>query len=85
MFLNDIPERLNSIKESIENNDLALASKQAHSLKGSSANIGAEGMRLISYEIETLARDGGRKDLVGKMIELDREFEHIKELIRKKL
>ena len=55
IFLEEIPERIRSFKESIENQDTEKIARFAHSLKGSSMAIGAIRCHSLSEKLEKTA------------------------------
>lgn len=52
LFEKTTPERLAQMKRALEAGDLASASREAHSLKSSSASLGARAVSTICKEIE---------------------------------
>ena len=59
-FLNEFPKRIDNIQKGIDCDDIQATKREAHTLKGSSANVGAVVLQDIAYQIESAARD---KDL----------------------
>ena len=75
IFLQDIPLRLERLKHALEGNDTGLAIQQAHTIRGASANIGANAMRDAAFEMEMAARDN-RLDMAFSLVrKLKQEFE----------
>lgn len=56
LYLQDAPERIREIQEAIAGEDFDLLERAAHTLKSSSANIGALGLSSMCAELEGLAR-----------------------------
>lgn len=80
-FINQTPDIINSIQEAIEKNDLITVERKAHSLKGSSANIGAILLNEIAINMEKQARN---KNITGSKIiskKLEEEFERLKDFM----
>jgi len=78
VFLEDSPNRLNSLREASINNNVTAMKEESHCLKGSSANIGAVKLSKICEEIETLSNSGSianQEELIQFALH---EFEHIK-------
>ena len=80
-FVQDIPARLEELKQALADNDSTLLRQQAHAIKGASANIGAHALREVSFEVEKAGKD--RKmdralPLVGK---LERELEKFRSMV----
>lgn len=56
IFLEDAPQRMDEISRGLATGDLKLLERAAHTLKSSSANIGALGLSKICKQIEEIAR-----------------------------
>ena len=81
IFLRDIPLRLERLKHALGGNDTRLATQQAHTVKGASANIGANAMRDAAFEIEMAARDN-RLDMALSLVRrLKQEFEKFRSFL----
>ena len=76
VFEAESAQRLESIKASLENNDLATLGIEAHSLKGTSATFGAEKLRLVSEKIEKAAK-------MSDQAVVDENVPHVPELLEK--
>jgi HPt (histidine-containing phosphotransfer) domain-containing protein len=77
-FLEDAPNRLNSLREASTNNDVTAMKEESHCLKGSSGNVGAVKLSKICEEIETLSKSdsiANQEELIQYALH---EFEHIK-------
>jgi signal transduction histidine kinase/DNA-binding response OmpR family regulator len=57
LFLQDAPARMDEVDEGLAAGDFQLLERAAHTLKSSSANIGALGLSGICFEIEKKARE----------------------------
>jgi HPt (histidine-containing phosphotransfer) domain-containing protein len=57
IFLADAPKRLKEISAGLNTNDLKSVERAAHTLKSSSANIGAIGLSSLCKEMEEVARN----------------------------
>ncbi|HSW30271.1 MAG TPA: Hpt domain-containing protein [Longimicrobiales bacterium] len=58
LFLTNAPGRMTQIRSGIEAGDIKEAEKGAHSLKSSSANVGAMHLRTVAADMERVAADG---------------------------
>lgn len=58
LFLDEVPKRIRALQEAVNAGDTAQAGRVAHSLKGSSGNIGAEAMLDLCRRIDDLVRAG---------------------------
>jgi PAS domain S-box-containing protein len=78
-FLTDVPERMDTIEKNIASNEIELAQINAHSIKGSAANLNALKTSEIAYELECLAKEMAPSDeLVSKLKELSAAYEVLK-------
>jgi HPt (histidine-containing phosphotransfer) domain-containing protein len=57
IFLADAPQRLHDISKGLSSGDLKTVERAAHTLKSSSANIGAVGLSNLCREMEQIARE----------------------------
>jgi two-component system sensor histidine kinase/response regulator len=57
-FLEDLPRQITALKAALEARDAPGVERQAHTLKGASANVGGERLREVAYEMEQAARAG---------------------------
>jgi HPt (histidine-containing phosphotransfer) domain-containing protein len=76
IYVDDARSRVEAILDASRTGDAARLAREAHSLKGSSANVGAMVMERLSRELEMAARAGdlsGAPDLIdGLTTELRR-------------
>ncbi len=68
IFLDDTPQRIAELEQSLAANDVAKFTRAAHSIKGSSANLGAMALRIVAETLEHQSRKeglGGLAPLIG--------------------
>ena len=82
-FLGDIPLQIEALKKYIESGDVQSAERQAHTIKGASANLGGEALRSVAFEMEKCARNGELAAANALMDELISQFGLLKELLEK--
>ncbi len=76
-YRKDTQYRLSAIRQALELSDLNAVVDAAHSLKGSSANVGAIHMEDLCHQIVKAARNGNQ-DTVAKLFpELCSEYERV--------
>ncbi|MGD9730857.1 MAG: response regulator [Desulfamplus sp.] len=85
IFLKDIPTQINMLKDYIDEEDIKKSERQAHTVKGACANIGAESMRFCAYKIEELIKVRAFATVKKLISELEREFESIKQELIKEI
>ncbi len=64
VFLEDIPRQIEVLKRCLEAGDVASAERQAHSIKGASANVGGEALRSVALAMEKAGKTG-HLELIG--------------------
>ncbi|KPA13658.1 multi-sensor hybrid histidine kinase [Candidatus Magnetomorum sp. HK-1] len=83
-FLRDVPERMDQIEKDIQSDNIDSVRINAHSIKGSAANMNASHLKDIASQLELFAKDRGSSDsLVSKLKELKEAFDIIKPFLEK--
>lgn len=57
-FLEDIPQRIGALQQSLDAGDLATGKQQAHAIKGAASAIGGAALQELAAEIEKAGQDG---------------------------
>jgi CheY-like chemotaxis protein len=81
-FIDDIPGQISKLKGYVQSSDAAAATRQAHTIKGAAANVGAAALREAAFELEEM---GNANDMLGIARELPRleaEFGRLQEVLR---
>jgi len=84
-FLGDIPVQIEALKGYIGNGDVAATERQAHNIKGASANVGGETLRAVACEMEKAAKAGDMAAVKTQIVELEAQFEQLKKAMTKEL
>jgi PAS domain S-box-containing protein len=84
-FLEDLPQRIVALQACLDAQDVAGAGREAHSIKGASANVGAEILRAIAFEMEMSAKSGDLAAVATRLPELDAQYERVRETMVKDL
>ena len=74
-YLNDAAKHLEAIREAADQRDGAALERRAHTLKSSSAAIGAEAVAELCKTIEKLASNGQLDDAINQVSEIEALFE----------
>jgi HPt (histidine-containing phosphotransfer) domain-containing protein len=74
IFLEDTPLRINDLDQSALANDPARFVRAAHSIKGSSANIGANALRTVAETLEHQSRTQGLAHVAALIAQVKAEF-----------
>jgi HPt (histidine-containing phosphotransfer) domain-containing protein len=75
IYRNDTPQRLDRLRRALDEGDAAEAELLAHSIKGSSANVGAPIVVQLAAEIELEVAAGTLADTDGKLARLASEID----------
>jgi signal transduction histidine kinase/DNA-binding response OmpR family regulator len=78
VFLEDIPKQIEVLKGYLKAGDAASAERQAHSIKGASANVGGEALREVAFEMEKAAKAGDLESITARLPELKIQFARLK-------
>ena len=74
LFLTDAPERVREVETGLATGDIKLVERAAHTLKSSSANIGALTLSSMCKRIEELARNQEKDAIKRLLAETTRSF-----------
>ncbi|NHZ35517.1 response regulator [Massilia rubra] len=76
-YVGDTPQHLNTLRQAIAGVDPGNLRKIAHSLKSSSANVGAETLAQMCKDMETLGRTDTTEGASGILTDMEREFKAV--------
>jgi len=74
IFLEDTPKRITELEESLAGNDPLRFTRAAHSVKGSSSNLGAMALRAVAERLEHQSKQTGLTGVEALLAELKTEF-----------
>jgi HPt (histidine-containing phosphotransfer) domain-containing protein len=83
IFLDDTPRRITELEESLAAKDTAKFTRAAHSIKGSSANLGAMALRALAENLEHESRKTGLEGVGPQVAALKTEFGRAQTELRK--
>jgi len=78
-FIEDIPRQIEALRGYLDAVDARGVERQAHTIKGASANVGGECLRVVAFEMEKAGRAGDLDAVKIHMPELDAQFHVLKE------
>jgi CheY-like chemotaxis protein len=81
LFLSELPTKLAAVQQAIEHRDATRLTKAAHTLKGSSANMGAQRAARVCLELEQLGKAGDLTGAVDLFARLEKELESAREAL----
>jgi HPt (histidine-containing phosphotransfer) domain-containing protein len=74
IYIEDTPKRLQDLKASLASGDVALFTRAAHTIKGSSANVGAVALSRVAERLEALSRNEGLGGVAALVASCETEF-----------
>jgi PAS domain S-box-containing protein len=78
LFLADTPARLDDLQTALDNGQQQEFVRAVHSIKGASANFGADDLHMMCAAIEEMGRAGQMGDTRPKIVALHEEFERVR-------
>jgi two-component system, sensor histidine kinase and response regulator len=78
LFMKEVPTELGALREAAQRGDAQEVERIAHTLKGSSANMGAVRMESICAELEERARSRELTDALAQISNLESEFARVR-------
>jgi CheY-like chemotaxis protein/HPt (histidine-containing phosphotransfer) domain-containing protein len=81
-FLEDIPGQIRALKDLVKSADTAGSARQAHSIRGASANVGGDRLRNVACVMEKAADAGNLYTVAARMAELELEFGRLRDAIK---
>jgi len=84
-LVQEIPQRLESIKNSLQNGDLQSAYLYAHTLNGIAGNLSAHRLQDAAYRLESLGANGDLARMQAFMPEVERELLTLKQVLERYL
>jgi HPt (histidine-containing phosphotransfer) domain-containing protein len=78
VYLDDTPTRLAQMQRAVDNGDADTLSREAHTLKSSSANVGAMTLSAIAQRIEQVGRAGSAASAAREVRQMTTAFTQVK-------
>ncbi|MEE8400041.1 MAG: ATP-binding protein, partial [Desulfobacterales bacterium] len=79
-FMEDVPLKLSALREALDKHDASSVQREAHTLKGASANIGALALQGAARQVEVAGRAGDLVKASALSKQLDRQFAVLQKL-----
>lgn len=83
VYLGDMGNRLVELDHALESMDYPALRRVAHSIKGTSANIGAVGMQALAFQVEKAAEARDSDKVPPKAEELKEEYAIVRDFLLK--
>jgi two-component system sensor histidine kinase/response regulator len=77
-YVDDTPRHLQTLRRAIDGLDTGSVRKVAHSLKSSSANVGAEALAQMCKDMEHLGRTDSTEGAAGILTDMEHEFQAVR-------
>ncbi|WLI90397.1 response regulator [Massilia sp. R2A-15] len=77
-YVDDTPQHLDKLRQAIAGLDTTSVRKVAHSLKSSSANVGAETLAQMCKDLEILGRNDSTEGAAGILTDMEHEFQAVR-------
>ena len=81
MFLVDIPEQIKALISLLDAGDASGVERQAHTIRGASANVGGEQLQRAASEIEKAAKAGDLAAARTRLPDLEAQFGRLKDIL----
>jgi PAS domain S-box-containing protein len=76
-FIKSLPDQIDSLRSVIASEDAEALTRQAHTLKGASANLSADGISAVARQLENMGRAGDMSEGDQKLGELEAEINRL--------
>lgn len=74
-FLGDMPRQIEALRVYLERNDCEGATRQSHTIKGASANVGATALSLTAAAMERAGKSGDMESMRATFSDLEKQYE----------
>jgi len=81
-YCSDGQVKLEALEEAVNSDDAEKVREMAHSLKGSSSNVGAEFLSDICCKLESKSKNGDLSDAQMMLEQIKQEFQQVSTLIK---
>jgi HPt (histidine-containing phosphotransfer) domain-containing protein len=81
-FLKELFTMTNTLAEEVAQADLESIGKQAHKIKGSSANVGGETLKDAALRVEQAAKAGNMAEVLSGLPDVDNQARQLAEALR---
>jgi HPt (histidine-containing phosphotransfer) domain-containing protein len=83
IYIEDTPKRIADLKSSMAAGDVSTFTRSAHTIKGSSSNVGAFVLKGVAERMESLSRREGLKGMATLVADCEAEFAKAADALRK--
>jgi HPt (histidine-containing phosphotransfer) domain-containing protein len=83
IYIEDTPRRIADLKACQASRDVSTFTRAAHTIKGSSANVGAQLLKSMAERLESISRREGLASLSPLISDCEAEFERVRVELRR--
>jgi histidine phosphotransfer protein HptB len=77
IYIEDTPKRIAELRASMASGDVKTFTRAAHTIKGSSANVGAQILKSLGERMELISRTEGLASVASLVADCDAEFARV--------
>ncbi len=77
-YIDDVIIRIPQLKAALDSQNCEELRRDAHSLKGSSSNLGAQSLAELCLQVENLAKEGETEGVEPLLTQIEMEFHQVK-------
>jgi two-component system sensor histidine kinase/response regulator len=81
VYLDDTPTRLAQLRQALDGGDAETMTREAHTLKSSSANVGAMTLSALAQQVELAGRNGRTGSVAGEIGRMSAIFARVKAIL----
>ncbi len=82
-FTEDIPRQIEALRGYLDADDASGSERQAHTIKGASANVGGEVLRAVAFVMEKAGKARDLDAVKAAIPELETQFERLKKAMHR--
>jgi HPt (histidine-containing phosphotransfer) domain-containing protein len=82
-FFNYMPKEMDHLRQRVEDGEPLAAGKQAHMIKGASAQLGGMAMSQVAQEMEQLGKQEELEPLTTLLPELEHRYDQLKKAVKR--
>jgi HPt (histidine-containing phosphotransfer) domain-containing protein len=83
IYIEDTPKRIADMKACLASGDVTTFTRAAHTIKGSSANVGAQVLKAVAERLELISRKEGLGSVAPLIADCEVEFARVAVELRK--
>ena len=83
-FIGNVTSQIKLIRQAISDGDAEAVRREAHSIKGGAANLTANDLSGIAFEIENIGKSGMLEEGIDSLQKLEREFFRLERFVSKR-